>query len=53
MVGRDVIQNEDMSVLVVFGSNECVGVSGRVLAFFRCNCFMLGHLARLGVGVLG
>ena len=51
-VGRDVMQNEAMCVLCVFGREECVGASGHVLASFRCNWFMLGHPARLGVGVL-
>ena len=51
-VGRDVMQNDDMCVLCVFGRGECVGASGHVLAPFRCNWFMLGHPARLGVGVL-
>ena len=46
------MQNEDMSVLGVFGRNECVGVFGCVLASFRCNGLMLGHPARLRVGVL-
>ena len=51
-VGRDVMQNEEMSVFCVFGREECVGASGHVLASFRCNWFMLGHPALLGVGVL-